>query len=72
MSMLLRLDLMGYLILCRLIVAIIEGLRGDTTLTQLAVKYGSANMFSVWIYSLEKEFKKFVRNRVLEIFKSIT
>ena len=26
-------------------------------------------MFSVWIYSLEKEFKKFVQNRVLEIFQ---
>ena len=66
-----RLALMGNLILCRLIVAIIEGLRGDTAFDTISC-YTNSQICLAWICSLEKEFKTFVQNRVLEIRNSLS
>ena len=65
-----KLELLGNSVLSRLILTILNSLKGETDILSL---YGwSDSKFSLaWIKSYNKEFVTFVQNRVVEIRKNV-
>ena len=65
-----RLELLGNLILSRLILTVLNAFQGEFLISCL---YGwtDSQVSLAWIKALHKEFQTFVQNRVVEIRKSI-
>ena len=65
-----RLELLGTLLLARLITSVANSLRSEITLEQAAC-YSDSQIALCWIRGLEREWKPFIQNRVSEIRKLV-
>ena len=65
-----RLELLGTLLLARLITSVANSLRSEITLEQAAC-YSDSQIALCWIQGLEREWKPFIQNRVSEIRKLV-
>ena len=66
-----RLELLGNLILSRLILTVLNSFKGEIDISSLYAWSGS-KVSLAWIKSYNKEFVTFVRNRVVEIRKNVS
>ena len=66
-----RLELLGNLILPRLIMTVFNAFEGEIIISCLYV-WTDSQVLLAWIKALHKEFQTFVQNRVVEIRKNIS
>ena len=66
-----RLELLGNLILSRLILTVLNAFQGEIIISCLNA-WTDSKVSLAWIKALEKEFQTFVQNRVVEIRKNIS
>ena len=65
-----RLELLGNLILSRLILTVLNSFKGEIDISSLYAWSGS-EVSLAWIKSYNKEFVTFVQNRVVELRKNV-
>ena len=66
-----RLELLGNLILSRLILTVLNSFKGEIDISSLYA-WSDSKVSLAWIKSYNKEFVTFVRNRVVEIRKNVS
>ena len=66
-----RLELLGNLILSRLILTVLNAFQGEIIISCL-YKWNDSQVSLAWIKALHKEFQRFFQNRVVEIRKNIS
>ena len=67
----LRLELLGYLISSRLMLTVLNSLKGEIDISSLYA-WSNSKVSLAWIKSCNKEFVTFVQNRVVEIRKNVS